>query len=117
MVGSPMLRWRAAADSAGGLGDYVRQRRELGDRWAALGSERNLVLGSGAPDTPQKVAAIDAERSVIEAKTANIDTILLGRFPQFVGGRGYRSAGTVPRTRVAHPVPIALAGLDRHVRL
>lgn len=74
---------RAAADSAGGLGDYVRQRRELGDRWAALGSERNLVLGSGAPDTPQKVAAIDAERSAIEAKTANIDTILLGRFPQY----------------------------------
>lgn len=74
---------RAAADAAGGLGDYGRQRRDLADRWTALGSDRNLLLGSGAPDTPQKVAAIDAERTAIEQQVAAIDTILLDRFPQY----------------------------------
>lgn len=74
---------RAAADAAGGLGNYVRERRELGDRWTALGSDRNLLLGSGAPDTPQKIAAIDAERSAIEKRVSTIDTFLLGRFPQY----------------------------------
>jgi CHAT domain-containing protein/tetratricopeptide (TPR) repeat protein len=74
---------RAAANAAGGLGETVRQRRELADRWAALGSERNLVLGSGAPDTPQKLAAIDTERSGIETKVTAIDSTLKARFPQY----------------------------------
>lgn len=74
---------RAAADAAGGLGNYVRERRELGDRWTALGSDRNLLLGSGAPDAPQKIAAIDAERQDIEKRVGAIDTVLLSRFPQY----------------------------------
>jgi len=52
--------------------------------WAALTSERNLVLGSGAGDAPQKVAAIDGERSAVEAKAVAIDATLQARFPQYI---------------------------------
>lgn len=74
---------RAAANAAGGLGESVRQRRELADRWAALGSDRNLVLASGAADSPQKLAAIDRERGTIETQVAAIDTKLKAGFPQY----------------------------------
>ncbi len=51
--------------------------------WAALASERNLMLCSGAGDAPQKVAAIDGERSAVEAKAVAIDATLQARFPQY----------------------------------
>lgn len=74
---------RAAADAAGGLGETVRQRRELADRWGTLASERNLVLASGAGDAQQQVAAIDTERGDIETRVAAIDATLQARFPQY----------------------------------
>lgn len=74
---------RAAANAAGGLGESVRQRRELADRWGTLASERNLALASGAGDTDQQVTAIDKERAAIEARVAAIDATLQARFPQY----------------------------------
>lgn len=74
---------RAAANAAGGLGESVRQRRELAGRWAALGSDRNLMLASGTPDSAQKLAGIDKERSTIEQQVAAIDGKLKAGFPQY----------------------------------
>lgn len=74
---------RAAADAVGGLGESVRERRELADRWASLASERNLLLASGSSDAPAKVASIDDERAMLEARVAAIDTALKARFPQY----------------------------------
>ncbi len=74
---------RAAANAAGGLGDSVRQRRELADLWASLGSDRNLLLASGAADSMPKLAAIDKQRTAIESQVAAIDSKLKAGFPQY----------------------------------